>query len=235
MSGPTSHSESDHGGVNTLNCVSDPSLDSLLQKFWEIEEIPAAKPLLEEDNRCERHFVETHRRHVDGRYIVRLLFRTALPLDIGSSRETAAFLYSKLEQRFRKNPDLAKPYGKFLTEYEAMNYMELVAEDCPTRYPPVYIPHHPVVRESSSTTKLRVFNASCKTSNGSTLNDHLMTGVKLQLDLPSIILRWRQFRYDIPPTSRRCFGKFEYMPKIPISREFCGDPAKIVPFNHTGC
>ncbi|XP_076660879.1 uncharacterized protein LOC143364366 [Halictus rubicundus] len=60
----------------------------------------------------------------------------------------------------------------------------------------VYIPHHPVLREGSSTTHLRVvFNASSRTSDGTSLNDHLFPGPKLQADLPSVILRWRHFRY----------------------------------------
>lgn len=59
----------------------------------------------------------------------------------------------------------------------------------------VYIPHHAVFRENSATTHLRVvFNASAPTSNGS-LNDHLRIGPKLQTELPSVLMRWRQFRY----------------------------------------
>ncbi|XP_070170722.1 uncharacterized protein [Polyergus mexicanus] len=196
LSGPTGTSNSITGSATSLNCVTIPSLDSLLQKFWEIEEISSELPLSEEDKKCEQHFIETHQRAEDGRYIIRLPFKTNPPLDIGASRETAALLYSKLEQRLRKNPDLAKPYHSFLNEYQSMGHMESVSDENPTLNQAVYIPHHPVLRESSSTTKLRVvFNASCKTSNGSTLNNHLMTGPKLQRDLSSIILRWRQFRY----------------------------------------
>lgn len=66
----------------------------------------------------------------------------------------------------------------------------------PVLLPPVYIPHHPVLRESSCTTKLQVvFNASNKTRDGTALNDLLMVGPKLQQDLASILLRWRQFYY----------------------------------------
>ncbi|XP_070170716.1 uncharacterized protein [Polyergus mexicanus] len=196
LSGPTGTSNSITGSATSLNCVTIPSLDSLLQKFWEIEEISSELQPSEEDKKCEQHFIETHQRAEDGRYIIRLPFKTNPPLDIGSSRETAALLYSKLEQRLRKNPDLAKPYHSFLNEYKSMGHMESVSDENPTLNQAVYIPHHPVLRESSSTTKLRVvFNASCKTSNGSTLNNHLMTGPKLQRDLSSIILRWRQFRY----------------------------------------
>ncbi|XP_077264832.1 uncharacterized protein LOC143898910 [Temnothorax americanus] len=61
----------------------------------------------------------------------------------------------------------------------------------------VYLSHHPVLKDSSTTQLRVVFNASSKTSNGTTLNDHLMVGPKLQSDLPSIILRWRQHRYAL--------------------------------------
>jgi len=53
-----------------------------------------------------------------------------------------------------------------------------------------------VIRESSSTTKLRVvFNASRNTHNGTSLNDHLLVGPKLQQDLPAIVTRWLQWLY----------------------------------------
>jgi len=74
--------------------------------------------------------------------------------------------------------------------------MELVTEECVPRFKPVYVPHHAVLRDASSTTKLRVvFNALYKTRNGTSLNDHLHIGPKLQQDLPAIIARWRQWRY----------------------------------------
>ncbi|KAH0948869.1 hypothetical protein HN011_001281, partial [Eciton burchellii] len=44
--------------------------------------------------------------------------------------------------------------------------------------------------ESSSTTKLIVFYASCQTRNGTSLNDPLLVGPKLQQDLPAIVARW---------------------------------------------
>ncbi|XP_036138475.1 uncharacterized protein LOC118644322 [Monomorium pharaonis] len=60
----------------------------------------------------------------------------------------------------------------------------------------VYIPHHGVIRENNATTPLRVvFNASSATSNGSSLNDHLLAGPKLQTDITSILLQWRRHRF----------------------------------------
>ncbi|XP_055922676.1 uncharacterized protein LOC129953456 [Eupeodes corollae] len=58
-----------------------------------------------------------------------------------------------------------------------------------------FLPHHAVVKEASSTTKLRnVFDASCKTSDGTSLNDHLYIGPRLQDDVFDHIARFRRFK-----------------------------------------
>ncbi|XP_011884042.1 PREDICTED: uncharacterized protein LOC105571179 [Vollenhovia emeryi] len=213
LSGPTDASELSDGSVQSMNCVSEPSIEFLLRRFWEIEEVSSVPQMSDEDKRCEQHFVETHQRGPDGRYIVRLPFKTDPPIRIGASRETTALLYSKLEGRLQKNRDLARQYHEFLNDYVTKGHMELVSDSNPTRFPPVYIPHHPVLRESSSTTKLRVvFNASCKTSNGTTLNDHLMTGPKLQRELSTILLRWRQFRYVYTADIEKMFRQIRVNP-----------------------
>ncbi|XP_076276685.1 uncharacterized protein LOC143207291 [Lasioglossum baleicum] len=57
----------------------------------------------------------------------------------------------------------------------------------------VYLPHHPVMkRAEDGTPKVRVvFNASSPTSNGRSLNDLLLPGPKLQLDIFAVLFRWR--------------------------------------------
>lgn len=58
-----------------------------------------------------------------------------------------------------------------------------------------YLPHHAVIKENSTTTKLRVvFDASRQTSNGKSLNDNLWTGTALQQDITSVLLKWRKHR-----------------------------------------
>lgn len=76
-----------------------------------------------------------------------------------------------------------------------MGHMEQVCGSSPCCRP-VYVPHHSVLRDCSSTTWLRVvFDASSVTSNGTSLNDHLLVGPKLQRDIAAILLGWRQHRY----------------------------------------
>ncbi|XP_058827527.1 uncharacterized protein LOC131687455 [Topomyia yanbarensis] len=58
--------------------------------------------------------------------------------------------------------------------------------------PLYHLPHHAVIREESTTTKVRVvFDASCKTSSGKSLNDALLVGPIVQDALRSIIMRSR--------------------------------------------
>jgi len=92
--------------------------------------------------------------------------------------------------------------------------MEPISEKISPAYAPVYIPHHAVIKKSSTTTKLCVvFNASCRIRNGTTLNDHLLVGPKLQQDLPAIIARWRQWRYVYTANIAKMFRQIMVEPK----------------------
>lgn len=59
-----------------------------------------------------------------------------------------------------------------------------------------YLPHHCILRESSSTTKLRVvFDGSAVTQTGISFNDTQMVGAKNQKDLFEILIRFASHRY----------------------------------------
>ncbi|XP_070515340.1 uncharacterized protein [Cardiocondyla obscurior] len=86
-------------------------------------------------------------------------------------------------------------YFQFMNEYEKLQHMQKITSLSSSNRR-VFIPHHPVIREDSATTHLRVvFNASSRFENGFTLNDFLHAGPKLQTELPAILLQWRSFRY----------------------------------------
>lgn len=182
--------------VAAHHCLSASLLDRAIRRFWETEELPRAVPATADDDQCEQHFQKTHTRDSDGRYVMRLPFKTGPPIDIGESKIRAERVLNSLRRRLHSSPDQEKEYREFMTEYEQLGHMWLASET-PRRVDQiVYIPHHAVVRESSATTRLRVVvNASSVTSNGSTLNDHLLAGPKLQTDVNAIILRWRNYKY----------------------------------------
>ncbi|XP_071579890.1 uncharacterized protein [Temnothorax nylanderi] len=182
--------------VNAHHCLNSLSLEQELRRFWEIEEIPRKTNLTPEDAKCEEPFRLTHSRCPDGRYMVRLPFKEGPPIEIGHSRAIAEKYLKGLIRRFDAHPEQKEEYSECLREYEALGHMREVPASSSDDTQCVFIPHHPVIREGGSTTHLRVvFNASCPTSNGSSLNDHLLSGPKLQPDLAVVILQWRQFRF----------------------------------------
>ncbi|XP_012285782.1 uncharacterized protein LOC105702648 [Orussus abietinus] len=102
-----------------------------------------------------------------------------------------------MDRKFRRDVELKNQYVEFMREYIALSHMSLVTEN-KLEKPIHFLPHHAVMKESSSTTKLRVvFDGSCKTTSNHSLNDILMTDSTIQQDLFSIILRFKQHPYVI--------------------------------------
>lgn len=177
--------------------TTDP-VDLQLQKFWEVEDrYLTAKSLTPSDNICENLFNETTNRTTDGRFIVSLPFKPDESIALGDSKETAVSRFLSLERKLNKDTNLKLQYTQFINEYISLGHMAKVS-DIDSDSPSYYIPHHPVLKPSSLTTKLRiVFDASAKTTNGKSLNDLLLAGPTIQNDLFSILLRFRKHTFVI--------------------------------------
>ncbi|XP_018365332.1 PREDICTED: uncharacterized protein LOC108762706 [Trachymyrmex cornetzi] len=176
-------------------CGMTTTLHKQLEKFWSIEEMVQSPPVSEEEKICEQHFLETHARDSEGRFIVQLPLKGNID-ELGESMETATKRFKAIERKLKRQPELKQTYSSFISEYLNLNHMEEVLQkdaQCKLSY---YLPHHAVTKEDSETTKVRVvFDASCKSSTGISLNDCLRVGPTIQQDLFSIILRLRQHRY----------------------------------------
>ena len=85
--------------------TSESSLDTLLQRFWNQEEV-SSKPLLSSsDQWCEDYFVNTHSRDSTGRYYVRLSFKDVQALNnlnLGESKFKACRMLFQMESKFRR-------------------------------------------------------------------------------------------------------------------------------------
>lgn len=168
------------------------SLEADLRKFWEIEEVNVASSLTRAEEKCELYFDETHSRDDSGRYVVRIPFDDSVGA-LGNSRNSAVKRLIQVEKRLCQNDSMKQQYHEFMREYAALGHMQLASQWLNSDDNGYYLPHHCVIKESSSTTKLRVvFDASCKTSTGISLNDKQLIGPKLQDDLFSIVVRFRQ-------------------------------------------
>jgi hypothetical protein len=112
--------------------------------------------------------------------------------------QTKKRFYSVERKLNNSQRELRQPYSNFMKEYLELGHMELVPSGEIDKRNSCYLPHHAVIKDSSTTTKLRVvFDGSSKTSNGLSLNDNLLPGPNLQQDLFLILARFRCFQYVI--------------------------------------
>ncbi|XP_011700862.1 PREDICTED: uncharacterized protein LOC105457721 [Wasmannia auropunctata] len=170
-------------------------LESQLENFWTIEEVAADKSNPGKDNDCEAHFIRNTRREDDGRYTVRLPFRETNKR-IGESRTIAFKRFLALEQKFNANETFKIDYSRAMEEYIRLKHISVIED--PADDDGYYLPHHAVVKDSSTTTKVRiVFDASAKANNGVSLNDVLMVGPIIQDKLFSHLIRFRMYKYVV--------------------------------------
>jgi len=135
---------------------------------------------------------------------------------IGDNREIALKRLNQLERRFMSNDVFRERYVKFLTEYANLGHMSLASEPHNGSENIVYLPHHGVFKENSSSTKLRVvFDASAKNNKGISLNDALFVRSVLQDNLIDIAMRFRFYPIAITADLQK-IDKYSCIRKIKI-------------------
>ncbi|XP_033212179.1 uncharacterized protein LOC117169781 [Belonocnema kinseyi] len=186
-----------------------------LSRFWEIEDPLSASSFTEDELLCEEHFVANHVRLSSGQFKIRLPFRDGSPIEIGNSLGRAKLILEKTVACSKTKSAIQVEHFAFLSDYKELNHMELVNDFKETdSSQTVYLSHHPIIRENSSTTHLRVvFNASSITSAGSSLNSHLHIGPKLLTDLVSIILRWGMPHFVFVADVEKMFRQIKVNPR----------------------
>lgn len=180
-----------------LNCnFAINNIEEQLGQFWKIDEYPIQKFITAEESEGKKIFLENLKRDSDGRFIV------TLPIiqnhqHLGDSLGVAIKRLNSIECKFRKNPDFQTKYIQFMREYEELGHMEKITPECLNMENNgnnlFYLPHQGVLNQRSTTTALRVvFDGSCETTSGASLNDILMVDPTIQEDLFSILIRFRQ-------------------------------------------
>ena len=198
----------------TTHVGTDDYLDETIKKFWEIEEIRSPIPKTDAEIQTENHYEKTHSRDHTGRYMVKLpLINTSTRTCLAPSRNSAITRLRQVEARLAKNPLLRQEYNKFMDEYLLLGHMQKVPSAEVFKRDTYYVPHHAVIKESSTTTKVRVvFDASNKTASGKSLNDLLLTGPTLQDNIGTILLRWRKHRIVITGDIEKMYRQIKIHP-----------------------
>ncbi len=197
--------------VHAIDSVT--AVHQVLERFWTLDSCGEGSSDGNDDGQlAERHFVGTHHRTSEGRFVVRLPFKPGMSgLELGLSRFQAARRFANLKSR-KLTPD----YRAFMTECISLGHM---FQRLPSTTPRYYIPHHPVFRAG----KLRVvFDASARTSSGLSLNDLLLVGPTIQPDLFQILVNFRSYSIALKADIVKMYRQVLMDPRDRVFRQFCG-------------
>ncbi|XP_039760333.1 uncharacterized protein LOC120633963 [Pararge aegeria] len=190
---PTIPTINTHTALTCCFVQEPPAIDSLVKRFWELEELPSASIQNPDDNECEDFYTSTTVRDPDtGRYVVGLPFKEDL-YSLGNSLDIAKKRFICLERKLEASNKLRSAYDDVIKGYLAKDYIS-PAPSYDSKDPvPIYVmPHTGILREGKLSTRLRlVVDASCRSSSGKALNHLLHSGQNLQGDLFKIILNFR--------------------------------------------
>ncbi|XP_072399471.1 uncharacterized protein [Diabrotica undecimpunctata] len=170
--------------------------DHQLKKFWELNELDNSIEMSTDELQCEELFHNDTSRHENGQFIVKFPLRSS-PTLLGDSKEKAIQRFLSLEKRFKSNTIVYNLYKQFIQDYIQLGHMTKISVDNLTSSH-YYLPHHAVLKETSITSKIRVvFDGSCATSSGWSLNDLQYMGPKVLNNIFDITLRFRLYKYVV--------------------------------------
>ena len=178
----------------TITCTERTDiLNNNIKKFWEMEEVPIEIPESIENKYCENIFINNVKICPDRRYSVKLPFINGEDPVLGDSKYIALRRFHNLEKKLEKGADLKKAYHETFSDYLEKGHM-VPCSPSTSLEKSYYLPHHAVFKHSSTTQVRVVFDASCKTTDGTSLNDLLYKGPKLQNDITDVIFKWRNYK-----------------------------------------
>ncbi|XP_043210612.1 uncharacterized protein LOC122375344 isoform X2 [Amphibalanus amphitrite] len=205
ISGQYECANSQNSSGTQLLVMSDVS-EERLRQFWDLDAI-GIKPL--DDDIGSDPVLKEFESSVcfkEGRYEVKLPWKPDGQDKLMDNRKTAEVRLRSLTRKLEKDPQLQSDYDHALEELEAEGIITEVSCDADDAFPVFYLPHRPVVRQSSVTTKVRpVFDASAKGPNLVSLNDCLETGPCLLPDLVQVLLRFRRWKFAVSADIRKAF------------------------------
>ena len=144
--------------------------EAALHKFWDLESIGICDAPVEAADVSA--VFKQQIKYVDGRYEVGYSCKPGMANTLQDDEKLARVRLESLSRRLA-NYYLAGRYDSVLQEMENERIIEEVPiDEKVSPHPTYYMPHHPGIRESSSSTKvMTVFDASAAGRNGVSLND----------------------------------------------------------------
>ena len=170
-------------------------LNSLLRRFWEVEEIIVFKTeFTPTEKKVEEHYSQTHQYLAEEkRYLVRLP-KIEKEAELGESH-TQALNRAKANERSLLRRNVWPQFQEVMKEYVDLGHAKpVLLSDSQPATAAYFMPVHAVFKSSSTSTKIRaVFDASAITTNKLSLNDLLEVGPTLHPTLDQILMKFRTY------------------------------------------
>ncbi|GBN82718.1 hypothetical protein AVEN_250903-1 [Araneus ventricosus] len=162
------------------------------------------------ENETLAYFQETVKK-IDNRYEVALPWLAGHP--------TVYDMYDVAESRLRSvtkrllKENIFEAYDDVLRQWQRDDIIETIPED-EISNPGHYLPHRPVIKPSSATTKVRpVFDASFKRPGYASLNECLSVGPSLSEQIPPLLLRFRTGAIGVIADIKQAFLQLSVRPE----------------------
>ena len=167
----------------TRRCDVD-EINSTMKKFWDIDSGGTfiQTTVLDTDEKAALQKAENSFRFIDGRYEVGVPWKEDSH-EMVNNHKMAMKRLQNTEKRLLKNSDVLKAYDEVIDQYLDKGYIRKVPVSEKQPDSKWYLPHFAILKPNKATTKIRiVFDASAK-YEGTSLNDMIYSGPKLQSEL----------------------------------------------------
>lgn len=160
--------------------------------FWELESIGVSDIATTNSGSKALEALTKNVKKVDDHYEVRLPWINEV--EMSDNRAVMENRLRYLTKQLNTTPSLMKDYDSKMRHLIDKRIAEKTADaHCHNTQQLYYMPHQPVLRKGSATTKLRiVFDASSHSATARSLNDNLESGPNLHPDLVQLLLNFRR-------------------------------------------
>ncbi|GFR24261.1 CCHC-type domain-containing protein [Trichonephila clavata] len=200
-----------HQNVN-MTVVSILSQELPVLFLWDLEPLGIRDPVEQNTKDDLRkavmiHFRDTVQQNSDGRYEVSLPWEKKImpfhPINYELTYKRLDSTYKKLDKTGYR-----EKYQQVFEEWIEGVIEEVSCEEMSLQESH-YLPHRPVIKETSVVSFLKtssiVFDASAKIPNYSSLNDCLNTGMNFIQTIPTILVRFRLYEVGVISDIKRAF------------------------------
>jgi len=173
--------------------VNDSKIESNLDRLFSAEDMGIPEQLCDFDNQMIKTF-ENNVKFTNGKYGVNLPWLDKIE-EVKSNYEVSLAILNRVIDKLKRD-NLYDRYNEVFVKQLAEGIMEEIPIGELSVANHIWIPHRPVVKEDSSTTKVRVvLNCSLKIGDTPSLNEAAYPGVNLINDLLQLLIKVRAQKY----------------------------------------